>query len=213
MASEPHWFIMNNDGETSRTFTDLKSKATNRLDEELRVVGDGIDIMDIQFGAAVPADVDNNRGGGNEMAQQDVVKVLVDIANKLKLFNINGGTIREKHSDQELLRKFVKQGEARYAKYRQYFDLHDAIAGYNSMIVSDGNFKVAPHGRIALSILDKDINVTVAEKDNMTHIVMRIRIVNSRNDSQHLVTVHHKFRVDTSMTRCALFSKRYHQTC
>eukprot|EP00922_Rhytidocystis_sp_ex-Travisia-forbesii_P065967 GHVS01097949.1.p2 GENE.GHVS01097949.1~~GHVS01097949.1.p2 ORF type:complete len:157 (+),score=32.10 GHVS01097949.1:103-573(+) len=94
--SAAHWFLMNTELETVLTHRGLKDTVRLDLQKHLqRDVGVNVHGMDIVLGAAVPADVDNNTGGGNEMAEQDVVKIDIQIADRWIMFKIDGGTRRE----------------------------------------------------------------------------------------------------------------------
>eukprot|EP00922_Rhytidocystis_sp_ex-Travisia-forbesii_P010136 GHVS01014861.1.p1 GENE.GHVS01014861.1~~GHVS01014861.1.p1 ORF type:complete len:391 (+),score=54.11 GHVS01014861.1:142-1173(+) len=188
--SDAHLFLMNNKLRNADTHERLKTTAKFDLqDKLLRHVEVKVEVTDIQFGVVVPAEVDNDTEGGHKMAEQDVVVVTVKIEDVSEMFEINGGTRREKHIDQELLRNFVEQGEVSYHKYLDGLYMHNAIFDNNTKLeVTDGNFNVVYGGK--LSLLAKRIHVSTrtsaAGQEDIMDISMEIGI---QGDQENRVDV------------------------
>eukprot|EP00922_Rhytidocystis_sp_ex-Travisia-forbesii_P010139 GHVS01014866.1.p1 GENE.GHVS01014866.1~~GHVS01014866.1.p1 ORF type:complete len:390 (+),score=56.96 GHVS01014866.1:142-1170(+) len=196
--SDAHLFLMNNKLRNADTHERLKANAKSDLQKVLRrVVRVKVEVTDVQFGVEVAAEVDNDTEGGNKMAEQDVVVVTVKIEDVSEMFEINGGTRREKHIDQELFRNFVRQGEAHFSKYRDYLNFHNSIFGNETKLaVTDRNFIVVYAG--TLSLLANNIHVSTtptsaAGQKDIFEMSMDVRI---RRHRHHEVVVTFSFLVE-----------------
>eukprot|EP00922_Rhytidocystis_sp_ex-Travisia-forbesii_P008482 GHVS01012460.1.p1 GENE.GHVS01012460.1~~GHVS01012460.1.p1 ORF type:complete len:184 (+),score=18.69 GHVS01012460.1:246-797(+) len=91
LFSRAHSFMVNTDAGTPVALKDLKDGAKHDLEDMLKKrFGSQVKLADVEFDVAAPAgNVDDNTGGGNEMAREHVVNVTVEIKNESKILKIS----------------------------------------------------------------------------------------------------------------------------